>query len=55
MFRNLKKNTKKDFNWKKRSIFISGSISNFEKKFTYPGSSQRVEPIVRISKNLGVH
>ena len=68
MFRNPKKKTKKKSNWKKKSkknsscpsfifalyTFISPSLQIILKKFTYLGRSQRVEPILRILKKLGV-
>ena len=63
MFRNIKKKTKKDFNWKKKSNIIFLNCSSFVfalytlispnlkimlNFFLYQGRSQRVEPILKI-------
>ena len=71
MFRNLRKKTKKNLNWKKKSkiiLFLAAqfcccplhynifkSTNNFEKKITYLGRSQRGAPILKIEKNLVVN
>ena len=70
MFRNVKKKISKNFNWKKKSKikkfqlpqfhfyplhpYMPKSTNNFEKKFTCPDRFQRVDLVLRISKNLGV-
>ena len=36
------------------TLIISKSTNNFEKKFTYQGRYQRVDPILTISKKLAI-